>query len=115
MHEASLIRTLLTQVGALLVANQGDSVDSIVVELGPLSGVEPLLVKSAFDQLVATSPLAGARLEIHEVPLEAKCRQCQAEFEVRHFRFLCPNCASTDVQVVRGDEFRLISITIQKR
>ena len=114
MHEASLVRTLLRKVTDLLAEHQGDSVETIIVELGPLSGVEPLLVQSAFDQLVSQSPLAGAQLMINEIPLEAKCRECQALFEVESFRFLCPTCGATNVQVVRGDEFRLLSITIQQ-
>lgn len=114
MHEASLVRTLLHRVTDLLAEHHGGYVETIIVELGPLSGVEPLLVQSAFDQLVSQSPLAGAQLTINEIPLEAKCGQCQAGFEVESFRFLCPMCGATNVQVVRGDEFRLLSITIQQ-
>lgn len=114
MHEASLVRTLLQQVADLLAAHRGDCVETIEVELGPLSGVEPLLVQSAFDQLVPSSPVAGARLIVKEVALEARCRTCRTEFAVGKFKFICPDCGSTDIQIVRGDEFRLISISIQQ-
>ncbi len=114
MHEASLVRTLLHKVSDLLTEHQGDCVETITVELGPLSGVEPLLVQSAFEQLAPQSPVAGAQLVINEVALGAKCRQCHVDFEVQRFKFLCPTCGSNDVQVVRGDEFRLLSITIKQ-
>ncbi len=114
MHEASLVRTLLDKVAALLAEHQGDSVEEVLVELGPLSGVEPLLVQSAFEQLAAGHGLAGTKLIINEIPLEAKCRQCDVLFEIERFKFRCSACGSSDVQVMRGDEFRLLSITIRQ-
>ena len=48
MHEMSLARCLLAQVGHLVEAHGGGTVRSIRVQLGPLSGVEPLLLASAF-------------------------------------------------------------------
>lgn len=114
MHEASLVRTLLGQVAALLAEHGGESVDEILVEMGPLSGVEPLLVQSAFGQLAPQQDLATAKLIINEISLLAKCRACGARFEVERFRFRCSMCESSDVQVLSGDEFRLLSITIRQ-
>jgi hydrogenase nickel incorporation protein HypA/HybF len=114
MHEMSLVRTLLNQVAALLSEHHGESVEEVHVELGPLSGVEPLLVQSAFEQLALDRAMAESKLFVHEIPLEAKCRQCDAVFEIEQFRFRCALCGSSDVQVTRGDEFRLLSITIRQ-
>lgn len=114
MHEVSLVRTLLDKVAALLAEHQGESVEEIHVELGPLSGVEPLLVQSAFEQLAPGHAMTEARLVINEIPLEARCRQCGALFEIERFKFQCASCGSSDVQVVRGDEFRLLNITIRQ-
>lgn len=114
MHEASLVRTLLDKVAALLAEHQGESVEEICVELGPLSGVEPLLVRSSFEMQAPEHAMADAKLIIHEVPLEAKCRQCGATFEIERFRFQCVSCGSSDVQVVRGEEFRLLHINIRQ-
>lgn len=114
MHEASLVRTLLEKVATLLREHHGDSVDEVWIELGPLSGVEPLLVQSAFEQLAPLHAMSTAKLMIREIPLEAKCRNCGDLFEIKHFRFRCQSCESSDIQVIRGDEFRLLSITIQQ-
>ena len=115
MHEASLVQSLLRQVGDLLIANDGTSVETIRVEMGPLSGVERPLVEIAFAQQVSDTPCRGAILEILEVPLSAVCRDCENAFDVQHFRFRCPTCESGDVQVTGGDEFRLIDIDIRTR
>ncbi len=114
MHEASLVRTLLAKVAAVCLEHQGDSVTEVCVELGPLSGVEPLLVQSAFEQLAPEHGMVTAKLVITEIPLEAKCRDCGAVFEIQKFRFRCEICESPSIQVVRGDEFRLLNVTIRQ-
>ena len=77
MHEESLMRSLLKQVEQLAQQHQAISVEEIEVEIGPLSGVEPLLLSSAFDRLKDDAPIcANAVLEIKTVDLLVKCRDC---------------------------------------
>lgn len=114
MHEISLVRSLLEQVNEIVVSNHGRSAKEIHVELGPLSGVEPLLVKEAFTQLSANRLHRDTVLVIDEVPLTARCQDCRSEFELSDFRFLCPNCGSRETRILRGDAFRLMSVTIDE-
>jgi hydrogenase nickel incorporation protein HypA/HybF len=114
MHEASLVQSLLAQSARILEEHGGRSVESIRVEIGPLSGVEPLLVRSAFERMCDSTPCRGAFLTIEEVPLSARCQRCCLEFEIEAFRFVCPSCKSTLIQVTRGDEFRLLDVTIHE-
>lgn len=113
MHEFSLVRSLLDQVDQVVAEHGGRVAVEICVELGPLSGVEPVLVKSAFEQLADSSSARGAMLRIDEVPLTAKCSACDTEFEIIDFRFQCPACGSRDTQTTRGDTFRLMSVTTE--
>ena len=115
MHEGSLVRSLLRQVSDLLAEHQGDSVETIRVEMGPLSGVERPLVEIAFAQQVESTACRGATLIVEEVPLTARCQQCMTDFEIERFRFSCPDCSSTRVQITGGDEFRLLDIDINTR
>ena len=113
MHEQSLIRSLLSQVAELAERHQASQVDVIEVEVGPLSGVETLLLQSAFEQRPPLDLFRTTSLRIHEVPLTAICHDCRAEFDLTTFRFLCPHCSSTNVNVIRGDEVRLLTVTVQ--
>lgn len=115
MHEASLVRSLLRQVSDLLVAHDGESVESIRVEMGPLSGVERVLVEIAFTQQVNSTTCRGAKLLVEEVPLSAVCRDCGDQFDIDRFRFVCPACASSQVQVTGGEAFRLLDVDIRTR
>jgi hydrogenase nickel incorporation protein HypA/HybF len=113
MHEASLVKSLLDQVETLRVQHGGTGVNEICIEIGPLSGVEPLLVRSAFEQLSPGFGLDGTRLSIDEVPLIARCPVCDV-VEVSLPRIACPVCGSPEVRIISGDTVRLKSITIQQ-
>jgi hydrogenase nickel incorporation protein HypA/HybF len=110
MHEASLVKALLEQVDRLVSEHDAAAIEEVRVRIGPLSGVEPLLVTAAFERLAP----AGAILVVDEVPLTARCRDCDELFELTQFRFRCPQCESTDVDVIEGDVFMLESITIRR-
>ena len=113
MHEASLVRSLLKQVEQLRAEHGGTSVKQIEVEIGPLSGVEPILVREAFEVLIHDTQFSATELLVNEVPLMACCETCHAEFELRSFHFLCPACGARTVRVTHGDEFRLLNVTLK--
>jgi len=113
MHETSLVRSLLHQVEQVAREHEAKTVAQIEVEIGPLSGVEPLLVRYAFDSLVDQTSCAGAELIIQEIVLRACCRDCHAEFTLKDFKFVCPVCASKSIRITQGDEFRLLNVTLE--
>ncbi|TWT91271.1 hydrogenase maturation nickel metallochaperone HypA/HybF [Stieleria varia] len=112
MHETSLVRSLLRQVNDVLAQNGGIAAKEIVIEIGPLSGVEPDLVVSAFEQLVPGTRLADAVLNIQFTDLLVKCRQCDSVSEVQGFVFRCNACGCRHVQVISGDQVLLKTVTI---
>lgn len=115
MHEFSLVQSLLAQSAELMHAHDGVAIEAIHVELGPLSGVEPTLVALAFEQLVESSECRGAQLQIDETPLGCQCEACTHRFDMVDFRFVCPECQSQNIRIVRGDEFRIVDVTIRTR
>jgi hydrogenase nickel incorporation protein HypA/HybF len=114
MHEQSLVRSLLNQARQIAVEHGSDTVTEIEVEIGPLSGVEPSLVESAFALLQPGSCAEGGKLTIHQVPLRIRCESCELESDLQGFRFRCPACESGSVRVLRGDAFRLLSVTVEQ-
>lgn len=112
MHEVSLVRALLSQVRVAAGPLSPECVQRVVVSAGPLSGVEPILVHQAFDELKSEAGFAGCHLSIEEVMLEAVCRDCGHTFEVQNFSFRCPQCHSHKVRVTQGDAFRLLRLEV---
>lgn len=136
MHERSLVMALLRQAEEIRLEHHADRIREIRVEVGPLSGVEPLLLKSAFDELTgrdagggrdasgrleaaggleAATEINGApttRLVVDEVPLLARCIACANDFEVLEFNFRCSRCGGR-IRVTGGDSLELVSVSLQ--
>ena len=111
MHEVSLVRDLLKQAEQAMLQNHLSSLTAIHVEIGPLSGVDPLLVEQAFQSLIHETIFTNTRLVVEQPKLMAVCRECARGFEIMDFQFRCPDCKSNKVQVTSGDQLRLVSIS----
>lgn len=110
MHERSLILAILKHVAQIQSLHDGAAVTEIAVELGPLSGVEPALLRSAFESIAES----GVKLIIAEVPLEVRCLTCGSCSSMQRFESICPHCLSTDLQIIGGDAFRLLHVTLNE-
>jgi hydrogenase nickel incorporation protein HypA/HybF len=113
VHERSLAQALWAQAESLRREHRAARVLAVHVAVGELAGVEPELLRSAFDLLVASSGAAGTQIEMERVPLEARCDDCGVEFPVHRFHFLCPACGSKGVTVLRGEHLILQAVTLE--
>ena len=114
MHEESLVRTLLKQVEKLANEHHATGVTEVEVEIGVLSGVEPMLVESAFERIAAESRWKETRLKINVARLVVTCRHCHKNTTLPDISFICPTCNSSDVTVAHGEEFRLLNVTLEQ-
>ena len=115
MHEISLVRALVMQAAQVAAANGGGTIQTVCVRVGPLSGVEPALLVSAFEALRHGTTLSRATLEVEQVTLKARCRTCGASFEPVNFRFRCSSCGGSETEVTQGDGVVLESITLDEQ
>ncbi len=107
------MRELLKQVEHAMLQNEVERVSSIQIEIGPLAGVEPVLVEQAFKALIPDSEFESTRLVVHQTALVAVCLECRDAFEIIDYQFSCPSCSSPRVQVISGDQLCLRSITTE--
>jgi len=82
--------------------------------LAEFSGVECTLVELAFRDLAPGKIGRQAKLEIHEIPLEAKCENCQQNIIITDYQFCCPLCNSQQVRITSGDELTIIDIELRE-
>ena len=112
MHELSLCDDLLSQVVAIAKQHQAQSVESITVQIGALSGVEPLLLDSAFSMIKVGTVAEKAELILQTSPVIVLCQKCGAQSEVPANRLLCHACQSHETTLVSGDELILASVAL---
>lgn len=112
MHELFICQALILQTQDIARQRGATGVTGITIELGPLSGVEPALLQSAYTLARAGTLAWNALLTIDVPPLRVRCRQCGHETEVRPNRLLCNDCGSFRTEVISGDEMILKSLAL---
>jgi hydrogenase nickel incorporation protein HypA/HybF len=110
MHELAICRAIVRQVLAVAASNDMPAVGRIMLRIGPLAGVEPGLLCTAFPIVAAGTPCEGAMLEIENMAVQVVCRHCGSTSIVRPNRLLCGTCGNWQVALLSGDEMLLTSI-----
>ncbi|HTS17754.1 MAG TPA: hydrogenase maturation nickel metallochaperone HypA [Verrucomicrobiae bacterium] len=113
MHELSIAEELVRVIREELRAHRGTRLKTAHLRLGALRLVEPTTLEFCFQAAIRDTPLMGAELGIESVEAVARCRQCRREFGVEEKWFECPQCGSSDAELLRGDELQLTSLDIE--
>lgn len=113
MHEFSLCQNLLHQVDQIAREHQATTIDKIHLQVGPLSGVEPALLQTAF-QIARTDTLArSADILIHMTPIKVRCKSCGATSEANMNNLACRDCGDWQTELISGDELLIERIEMQ--
>jgi len=112
MHELAVCQALLDQVEELARQRRSGAVVEINVEIGPLSGVEPELLRQAFSIARAGTLADGARLVLTSMPVQVHCELCDHTTEVQPARLVCAHCGNWRTRVISGDELLLTTVEL---
>jgi hydrogenase nickel incorporation protein HypA/HybF len=108
MHELAIAESVVEAVQA----RTGDqTVRSVRLQVGRLSGVVPGALMFAFELATQGTPLEDARLLIDEPAGRLHCRTCQVDQGTDDLILLC-TCGSADVEVTAGRELALLSVEV---
>lgn len=111
MHEYSIVQSLLGRVRESIGAYDVVAVRGLRLRIGSLSGVDPGLLRTAYDLCIPGTFCEGARLEIEEVPVRWRCPGCGGG----HTEGQPLTCASCGVPLVlvEGDEIVLEKVDLE--
>lgn len=113
MHELSVAQALVEQVDAVIDQHNAAQASMIRVRIGPLAGVVPELLATAFPLAAAGSRMEHAELEFTHAPIQVHCQTCGAETEAAMNRLLCGACGDWHTQILSGDELLLESVELE--
>lgn len=112
MHELAICQSLLAQVEEIASENKAERVSAITIQIGPLSGVVPVLLRRTF-AVARRGTLAGnAKLVVEETQARIRCRGCGSEATVPGNKLVCPACGDFQTTLVEGNELILKSVTL---
>lgn len=112
MHELAVCQSIVTAVEEIARSRES-LVQSITLQIGPLSGVEAQLLQHAYPLASAGTRSAAARLVIESLPVRVSCRTCGKEATVPPNRLLCPYCSDWQTDLLGGDELLLARVELE--
>ncbi|WP_373036668.1 hydrogenase/urease nickel incorporation protein HypA [Sulfurimonas sp.] len=112
MHEYSIVQSLLDSCEENARANDASKVMKVVVKIGVMSGVEPDLLKTAFDTFKEKTMCEEAEFVINIQSVVVKCNECQKESTLKELEYTCPSCKSSDLQIIDGEDMYLMQLEL---
>jgi len=82
------------------------------LKVGPLSGVVPKLLESAFSIASCDSNAEGAALTITQSDIVVRCNRCHQESKASANRLICAACAHWQTELLSGDEMLLNQVEL---
>ncbi len=113
MHEYSIVQSLLNQCDEYAEKNNATKVLKVVVKIGVMSGVEPDLLKVAFDTFKEDTICSDAIYIHHIQKIKIKCLDCLHEAELEKNEYACPKCKSIELNVMDGEDLMLMQLELE--
>ena len=114
MHEFSIVSSLMLIIEEQAKLHNAKKVTKVVVGIGKLSGVEPDLLKIAFDTFKEKTICEEAELVMEIEDIAIKCRDCGKETVLgERLTRKCPHCGSLNTEIVRGQDLYLKSLEME--
>ncbi|MDF9391713.1 MULTISPECIES: hydrogenase maturation nickel metallochaperone HypA [Methylococcus] len=112
MHELSVCMELIEQVESIARSHDAERVESLVLRIGVLSGVEPGLLERAFEIARLGTVAEHASLRTERIEPRIRCRACGLEADAGPSDLRCPACFDTDTMLIAGDEMILARVEL---
>ncbi len=110
MHELSITRNVVAIVSERAA---GQRVTRVRLQIGQLSAVMPHAIRFCFELCAKDTPVAGALLEIDEIPGRGHCKVCAADVALTVLVGRCPVCGSTGLQLLAGQEMLIKEMELE--
>jgi len=110
MHELGIVYNIVERVLEAVEENALAEVEAIVLLIGENSGVVPSYLHACYPAAVDGTMLEKTALEVRMVTANAVCSGCGKVFGINTEKGVCPQCKSTDHEIISGEEFMIKEI-----
>ena len=112
MHETAIVTGLIRILETHAARHKASRIRRVRLKVGRLRAVEPQQLGLCFEMFAEGTIAEGAELLIDELDVRGRCRACAAEFAVERYRFVCPGCGGSDIEVTQGQELYIESFEV---
>jgi len=112
LHELSLTQSLIEIAEEHARREGAETIVSLTLEIGALSGVIREAVEFAFEACSRGTLAEGATLDIIDVPALGHCTDCDQQCAMQSLVDTCPHCGAFAVEIMQGQEMTLTEMEI---
>ena len=113
MHEYSIVQSLIDSCEENAKVNNATKVTKVTVKIGVMSGVEPHLLKEAFNTFKEKTICDGCEFVMNIQKVKILCNKCLKESELDKNEYLCPSCEGIDIKVIDGEDMFLMQLEMR--
>jgi hydrogenase nickel incorporation protein HypA/HybF len=114
MHELAVTRAIISQICEECEA-KGIRPAEASIQLGLLTSYRKEPILYYFDILKKEAGIDSCSLKVDEVPGSLRCNSCGEESEIEEsLSMFCPKCDSSDIDIVKGRDIKILSIRRQQ-
>ena len=113
MHEMGIALQIIEIATAALPADLAEArIERVNLKIGKFAAVIPDNLRFCFEAAALDTPLAGALLQIEEIPVRVRCRACGRTSTIDTPAFKCQHCPGTALDIISGRELDIESIEL---
>ena len=113
MHEYSIVQSLVESCEEHANSNNASKVTKVVVKIGVMSGVEPYLLKEAFELFKEETVCDGCEFVMNIQKVKIECNDCHTTSELEKNEYCCPDCKSVELNVIDGEDMFLMQLELE--
>ncbi len=108
MHELGVVFYVIRDVKKVAKENQVESIESVTLEIGEVSGVVHEYLIDCWNWAVKKEPMMDhAKLKIEMIPALTYCEDCKGTYKTVRYAKICPYCQSEHTYLIQGNEFNI--------
>ncbi len=113
VHELRVTARIFQMVTQEMQRRGLNRIDGVKIRVGELSGIDSSALSFSWAASARGTSFEDISLEIEPVAVTGRCRHCHRLFDVVDLVFRCPACGSPKVDLVRGQEIEIASLTMK--
>jgi len=112
MHELTIAQSIIEIAEEIAFNEKADSVQSIEIEIGALSGVVLEALEFALEVSTKNTMLENAKVDYTNINGKAECLNCNYSFETNDLLTFCPKCKAASFKIIDGKQLRIKSLIL---
>ena len=112
MHEMSIAQSLVDIIREEMGKHNAKTLRSVRLNIGQMSAIVPDALNFCFTVITEETELEGARLLMDLVPLRGFCQDCDKDFEIENYVFVCPACGSKRTETIAGQDLSIVEMEV---